>query len=88
LRDIKDVRLVKLIAFKKIGLRVPVTLVACVWLGLAAGIGIDLHCGVWITHVVNQVLFVEPQEDHRTYLEPLALLPFSFSCSFCFIIVN
>ena len=36
------------------------------WLGLAAGIGIDLHCGVWITHV-NQVLFVEPQEDHRTF---------------------
>jgi hypothetical protein len=67
LRDIRDVRLEKLIAFSKIGFRVPVTFVACVWLGSAAAIGLDLHCGVWIMHVVKQVLFVQPQEDHRTF---------------------
>jgi len=63
LRDIKDIRLEKLIAFSKIW---PQGSSYCVWLGLAAGIGIDLYCGVWITDV-KQVLYVEPEEVHTTF---------------------
>jgi hypothetical protein len=63
LRDIKHIRLGKLVEFSKIW---PQGSSYCVWLELAAGIGIDLYCGVWITDV-KQVLYVELEEVHRTF---------------------